>query len=288
MKLNPVISEFPAAMVTTVEAALDAGLFYDTDIHRAVLEGMGGPGCQPVLLREVDLALGDRATERAICEEVKRSPRGTYAILRYHRDDGYVYHRAPMADGTGDLSGHGTNDPFDPTDPAAPAHTLDRMVGYEIYKCRHAVGEARERAEPRRPSGHGLHGGPATHAPALRRPPHLLERHHRRDQPDGRLGRSGDGQAWQPTPPPDHDGRRHPGRRPRRARGAPMRFWRTYRWRLLWSDCWWWIRGVHGADYRRLCRRCGRTGQLHWTWQGCRRFQPVIEFSRSPKHSATL
>jgi hypothetical protein len=134
-------------MVTTVEAALDAGLFYDTDIHRAVLEGMGGPGCQPVLLREVDLALGDRATERAICEEVKRSPRGTYAILRYHRDDGYVYHRAPMADGTGDLSGHGTNDPFDPTDPAAPAHTLDRMVGYEIYKCRHAVGEARERAK---------------------------------------------------------------------------------------------------------------------------------------------
>lgn len=139
MKRGLVPRDFPPAMVTAVDAALAAGLFYDTDIHRFVLEYMGGPGCTPVLLREVTLTLGDRSQEEAIWEELTRSPRGTYAILHYRRDDGYVSHRAPMSDGSGDLSGHACYDPFDPDDPTGPAHALDRLVGYEIYLCRKAV-----------------------------------------------------------------------------------------------------------------------------------------------------
>lgn len=37
-------------------------------------------------------------------------------------------------------------------------------------------------------------------------------------------------------------------------------------------DLWWWIRGVGVSDYRACCTRCGRTGQVHWTVRGCRRF----------------
>ncbi len=140
------LHEFPPALVAATEAALDAGLFYDTDVHRFVLERLGGAGATPTPLRTVELPLRDHAGEQAISEELKRSPRGTYAVLRYVRCDGSSITRAPMADGRGDLSAHGASDPFDPDDPGAPAHVLDRMIGYEISCCRRAIEAARERA----------------------------------------------------------------------------------------------------------------------------------------------
>jgi hypothetical protein len=36
---------------------------------------------------------------------------------------------------------------------------------------------------------------------------------------------------------------------------------------------WWWFRGVSYDDYRQLCKRCGRTGQAHWSARGCIRFK---------------
>jgi hypothetical protein len=36
---------------------------------------------------------------------------------------------------------------------------------------------------------------------------------------------------------------------------------------------WWFVRGVGWNDYRVLCKRCGRTGQAHWSVAGCRRFK---------------
>lgn len=35
----------------------------------------------------------------------------------------------------------------------------------------------------------------------------------------------------------------------------------------------WAIRGVGALAYRRLCARCGRTGQAHWGFGSCFRFK---------------
>lgn len=43
---------------------------------------------------------------------------------------------------------------------------------------------------------------------------------------------------------------------------------------IFWNGLWWWLRGVRVQDYRQLCRRCGRTGQVHWGLRGCWRFKP--------------
>jgi len=45
--------------------------------------------------------------------------------------------------------------------------------------------------------------------------------------------------------------------------------------RTLISELWWWIRGVRANDYRALCRHCGRTGQVHYSLLGCRRFKAL-------------
>ena len=43
---------------------------------------------------------------------------------------------------------------------------------------------------------------------------------------------------------------------------------------ISWHRLKWRIRGVGlGEDYRTLCRRCGRTGQVHFEWKGCWRFK---------------
>lgn len=35
----------------------------------------------------------------------------------------------------------------------------------------------------------------------------------------------------------------------------------------------WGIRGVRTEDYRAICQRCQRTGQAHWEFRGCLRFE---------------
>jgi hypothetical protein len=37
-------------------------------------------------------------------------------------------------------------------------------------------------------------------------------------------------------------------------------------------DAWWFIRGVEGDYYRRICDRCGYTGTAHWSF-----FVPIFE-----------
>jgi hypothetical protein len=41
----------------------------------------------------------------------------------------------------------------------------------------------------------------------------------------------------------------------------------------MWTDFIWWLRGVTAQNYRKLCKRCGNTGQMHWSWRGCWRFK---------------
>ena len=39
-------------------------------------------------------------------------------------------------------------------------------------------------------------------------------------------------------------------------------------------NLWWWIRGVtRPEDYRGVCQRCGRSGQVHYQFKGCWRFK---------------
>lgn len=45
--------------------------------------------------------------------------------------------------------------------------------------------------------------------------------------------------------------------------------------RHLLRELWWFLRGVGRRDYRALCRRCGRTGQVHWSLKGCWRFKAL-------------
>ena len=43
------------------------------------------------------------------------------------------------------------------------------------------------------------------------------------------------------------------------------------------TRAWWRVRGVRCAeDFRTLCRRCGTTGQAHWSFGHCWRFAPMI------------
>lgn len=37
----------------------------------------------------------------------------------------------------------------------------------------------------------------------------------------------------------------------------------------------WHLRGVTCDNYRSICGRCGKTGQLHWGFSGCWRWIPV-------------
>jgi len=36
---------------------------------------------------------------------------------------------------------------------------------------------------------------------------------------------------------------------------------------------WMWVRGVNVENWRKLCRRCGRTGQMHVEPHSCIRFK---------------
>ena len=43
--------------------------------------------------------------------------------------------------------------------------------------------------------------------------------------------------------------------------------------RRILTGLWWFVRGVGFDDYRSLCKRCGRTGQAHWSVRDCVRFK---------------
>jgi len=44
----------------------------------------------------------------------------------------------------------------------------------------------------------------------------------------------------------------------------------AHRW---YHNLYWRIRGVSGQDFRKLCLRCGGTGQAHFGWRICWRFK---------------
>jgi len=43
--------------------------------------------------------------------------------------------------------------------------------------------------------------------------------------------------------------------------------------KMVLRNWWWFFRGVDTANYRKICARCGRTGQVHYDIKGCIRFK---------------
>lgn len=150
MKLNPALNDFPPAMVTACQAALDAGITYNDEFAEFVLRQMGGYGCEAVLMEVAELdaaaesyASLQRAQHARLEAAVISAPRGHYALIRVTRSDGCPVYTTIVSDGYGD--GVATGGAYDRYDSMPPGEKiLDRMVGYEIYLCRKAC--ERERA----------------------------------------------------------------------------------------------------------------------------------------------
>lgn len=54
------------------------------------------------------------------------------------------------------------------------------------------------------------------------------------------------------------------------------------------NAAWWRIRGVRARDYRALCQRCSRSGQVHWSLGACRRFLHIRDPDVLREESAHL
>lgn len=175
MKLNPALNDFPADMVAACNAAIDAGLFYNTEFDAFVLKRMGGYGCEAVLMEIADLdsnASDHFEAQRALCQRLEAAvvaaPRGHYAVLRFapmsHRG---TFYKLMVSDGHGDRPANGgAHDSYD----ALPTgeKVLQRMVEYEIYLCRQVL--EKQRATAKRVAAakeHGLCAG-YTHKGAFR------------------------------------------------------------------------------------------------------------------------
>ena len=151
------------ALRATVEAALDAGVFYQSAFQEF---------CRPnwdVSYPAVEHRLPDVlitpamafATKRALTDAAKEAvltgARGTWVCcVKQHEVGGKHYYETFMHDGAGTV--HARNDGYG----AKPTYeeVLTRMVGMEIYTARHAVEKERQDARAAgRASQMGLHLG---------------------------------------------------------------------------------------------------------------------------------
>lgn len=151
MKTNPAIADFPAAMVAASEAALDAGMFSNTDFDAFVLRHMGGFGCEGVLMEiaELNAQASDyfalqRALHARLEPRVISAPRGHYAVIKIVRASASPFYKTIVSDGYGD--GVATGGAYDSYSIMPDEGTvLERMIRYEIYLCRKAIEQERHR-----------------------------------------------------------------------------------------------------------------------------------------------
>lgn len=166
MKLNPALNDFPPAMVSACQAAIDAGMFYDNEFSAFVLRQLGGYGCEAALMEIADLdAAGENyaASQRVLRARlealVTAAPRGHYALIRVTRLNDCPLYTAFASDGYGDrVATGGAYDVYD----SMPSgdKILERMIGYEIYLCRKAVEQERARQAGREAlAKYGFHVG---------------------------------------------------------------------------------------------------------------------------------
>ena len=137
------MKQFTPQMIVACEAAIDAGIFYESEFVKFVLAKMGGYDCKAVLLKEAFFDNGGdfeqlRKNISALESEVAAAPRGTYALLYFVRaSDIRSYWKIAVSDGTGELA---VGSKFGSYEEAPGAdHVLERMIGYEIHLCRKYV-----------------------------------------------------------------------------------------------------------------------------------------------------
>lgn len=128
---------YPPAMVAACEAALDARMFYNNDFDTFVLEHMGGPDCEAVLLREVECSQHREVVE--IEKAVLAAPRGHYVLIRKRYDDQERW--VPIMS-----TGSGISSICHDTYAERPSadELLRALLSQDIYQCRHAVARQRE------------------------------------------------------------------------------------------------------------------------------------------------
>lgn len=135
---------FTDALVAACNLALDAKIFYEEEFKAFVIEKMGGLGCEGVLVKVVDEIYGEQVHKEA-SDLIKNSPRGHYLLYRYQsQSDGKDRFKVIISNGYGELGVGGSYDSYDAM--PAPEKVVARMLGYEIYKCRHYLEAQRERA----------------------------------------------------------------------------------------------------------------------------------------------
>jgi hypothetical protein len=146
---NRSLTDVPPAMLAATRSALDAGIVSQDQVTPHVLAHMGGFHCVPALRTEITLVIDgttetwhpNRQAEEALSTEIRRAPRGSYALLHSHRRaDTHRSRRAIVSDGTGDLAPGGLHDSFDGVSgDCTGVHVVSRRIGSEGSLGRKAV-----------------------------------------------------------------------------------------------------------------------------------------------------
>lgn len=128
------IELFSPAMVAGCEAAIEAGMKYQTEFEDFVLDHMGGLDCEPVLVRTINGNTG-HAGEQAR-KLVETLPRGHFVWICYETAGWRPLYAVVMSDGRGIAPGTS----FDALEVKLKDEFLVRkMMCYEIHKCRQAL-----------------------------------------------------------------------------------------------------------------------------------------------------
>lgn len=140
MSVNP--TKFTPAMIAGCDAALKAGIFYQDDFQKFVIEHIGGTDCNPVLdgIYTIDKNRDDfpkayRLMVTELDDRIKSLPRGHYAIIE--RAGHNPNYSTIVSDGSGNISVGGKFDLYDVIPKGD--EVINRMLGYEIFTCRKEV-----------------------------------------------------------------------------------------------------------------------------------------------------
>lgn len=131
--------DFNPAMLAGCEAALIAGIYYQDDFAKFVLNHMGGPDCKPVLVQIYSIDQDSKDFPKTYVQlvrdteaEIKLKPRGHYAIIE--KVGTTSRYTTVTSDGTGSIAVGGKFNSYEhkPTG----EEVIDSMISYEIFMCR--------------------------------------------------------------------------------------------------------------------------------------------------------
>lgn len=136
---------FSPNMVAGCIAALALGITEDDAFAIYVLKHMGGVGCTATLVETVDVSyftwpalkeVRDRLTAK-----IAVAPRGHYALVQSRYQDGRLYWKTFVSDGSGQLAVGGRFDIYDVV--PEPRQVMTKVVVCEVALCRMAIAQKR-------------------------------------------------------------------------------------------------------------------------------------------------